>query len=157
MCDIVCMHVFFSNCKELSEDFCSTVITSTHYATGTLEVNADPNNLNDEINQINGLIEFDLCGELLKTLNCIFRYPACSNETENVIPICQSQCLEIDVRIKQCLLNLQNNNLTSTDFPLVEGILSSVECKEPSTYYDFWRRYIEENSTNCVMLSTYVT
>ena len=147
----------FSNCKELNEDFCSTVITSTHYATGTLEINADHNDLNNEIRQINELMEFAYCGDLLNTLNCVVRYPACSHETENIIPICQSQCLEIDVKIKQCLLDFQKNNLTSTDFPLVEGFLSSVECKDPSTYYNFWRRYIEENSTNCAMLSMHTT
>ena len=146
--------VLISNCKELpQEDFCSTMVSSTQYATGTLEISANHNDLNDEIRQINELMEFTTCGELLNTLNCVVRYPACSTDTENIISICRSQCLLIDVQIKQCLLHLQNSNLLTSDFPLVESLLNSVECEEPQTYYNFWRQYIENNSSNCVMLS----
>ena len=124
-----------------------------HYATGTLRINANPNDLDNEISLINELMEFSRCGELLNTLNCVIRYPACSADTENLIPICDTQCLLIDVLIKQCLLDLQNSNLPLSDFPLVDSLLSSVECEESQTYYDFWRRYVDNNSSNCILLS----
>ena len=147
--------MLISNCKELpQDDFCYTMVSSTHYAIGTLEINANPSDLNDEISQINELMEFTTCGELLNTLNCVIRYPACSTDTENIIPICDTQCLQIDVHIKQCLLDLQNSNLFISNFPLVESLLTSVECEEPQTYYDFWRQYVDSNSSNCVLLST---
>ena len=146
------------SCKELpQEQFCSSQLTDhVHYAPGTLWTSADPNDLNDEIRQINELIEFALCGELLNKLNCIVRYPSCSNETEKLIPICESQCLQIDVQIKQCLILLEDN-FPRLNFPLVNSLLSSIECDEPETYYYFPLKHIETNSTNCLMLSTYIS
>ena len=145
---------YISNCKELpTEDVCSTVVTTTQYAIGTPEITVNPDDLNDEIRQINELIEFALCGELLNTLNCVVRYPACSVNTEKLIPICESQCLQIDVQIKQCLLNLQESNLPPSEFPLVHNLLNSIDCLEPNTYYNFGRRYIENNLTDCINLS----
>ena len=123
-----------------------------HFAPGTLWISANHNDLNDEIRQINELMEFTTCGELLNTLNCVVRYPACSTDTEKLIPICQSQCLLIDVQIKQCLINLEDN-FPGSDFPLVKNLLRSIECDEAGTYYNFPFQYIEANSSNCLMLS----
>ena len=153
---MVTVHNYFTylrSCRELpQEDFCSTLLTFEHFAPGTLWISANPYDLNDEIRQINELMEFTTCGELLNALNCVVRYPACSNDTEKLIPICQSQCLLMDVQIKQCLIDLEDN-LSGSEFPLVKNLLSSIECDETETYYNFPLRYVETNSTNCIMLS----
>ena len=147
------MHTHFCSCKELpEEDFCLTLLASDHFAPSTSEISANPSDLNDEISQINELMEFTTCGELLNTLNCLVKYPACSTDTEKLIPICDTQCLQIDVQIKQCLINLEDK-IPGSDFLLVKNLLRSIECDEAETYYNFPFQYIETNSTNCLMLS----
>ena len=83
-------------------------------------------------------------------LNCVIKYPACSADTQKLIPICQSQCPLIDIHIAKCSLDLLNS-----DFPLVKKLLNLFECDDPDTYYNFPPRYIdsEANLTECLMLS----
>ena len=153
----ICLHTYLYSCKELpEEDFCFTLLPSNHFAPGTSEISANPSDLNDEISQINELMEFTTCGELLNTLNCLVKYPACSADTKKLIPICDTQCLLIDVQIKQCLINLEDK-FPGSDFPLVKNLLRSIECDEAETYYNFPFQYIEANSTNCLMLSKLCT
>ena len=155
----MCMYIYIiyicSCAKFPPEDFCSTVLSnSTHYAPGTLGINVNLDELKDEVKRIRNLPEFTTCIELINTLDCIIRYPACNANKEKLIPICQSQCLLIDVQIPQCLLHLENN-LLMTDFPLVKELLRSVECDQPESYYNFPSHYIETNSTDCLMISKF--
>lgn len=149
------MHIYIRSCAETPQDFCSTVhvLPNTHYAPGTLRINADADELKDEIRRIRNLADFSTCIELINELNCVIRYPACSANMKKLIPLCKSQCLSIDYQIAQCLIYLEDNMLIS-DFPLVVNLLTSVECDEPETYYNFPLDYIENNSTECLMLST---
>ena len=146
------MYAYLS-CRELpQEQFCSTLLTNDHYAPGASWIGANPDDLNDEISQINELMEFAVCGELLSTLNCMVRYPVCDTNTEMLIPICEPQCLLIDAQIKQCSFNLENN-FPGSEFPLVKNLFNSIECDEPDTYYNFPLLYIETNSTKCLTIS----
>ena len=126
----------------------------THYAPGKLAIDINPDELQDEIMRIGNLQDFTTCIELIDAINCVIRYPACSANLKKVSPVCQSQCLSIDYQIVQCLVHLEDNMLIS-DFPLVVGLLRTVECDEPETYYNFPSDYIDNNSTGCLMLSTY--
>lgn len=153
LCVIMCIYIPSCSCiKSPPEDFCFTALSSTYYAPGTLGINVNLDDLTDEVKRIRNLPEFTVCLELINTLDCIIRYPACNANTQKLIPICQSQCLLIDAQIPQCLLYLENNFLM-TDFPSVEELLRSVECDDPESYYNFPSHYIETNSTDCLMIS----
>lgn len=80
------------------------------------------------------------------------RFPACSDSMTTIVPICESQCLMIDLQIAQCLLYLEHNMLNQ-DFSLVVDLLRKIECDEPETYYNFPPQYFETNSSECLMLS----
>ena len=145
--------VHINSCEEMPQDFCSTTFPNiTHYAPGTLAIDANPDELQHEISRIGNLQDFTMCIELIDAINCIIRYPACSANMKKVTPVCQSQCLSIDYQTVQCLIYLEDNMLVS-DFPLVVNLLETVECDEPETYYNFPSDYIDSNSTDCLMLS----
>lgn len=148
----------FCSCIKLpKQDYCSTLLTNHHYAPGTLWISSNHSDLNDEIRQINELTDFTRCGELLNTLNCVIRHPACSANTKKLVSICHSQQLTINFQIKLCLLHLEDSGVHSSDFPLVKNLLNSVDCVDPETYYNFPLQYVETNSTNCLMLSKFNT
>ena len=150
----MCRSVLYAcSCKETPQEFCSTILPNNdHYAPGTSGIDADPNELEDEIRRIEDLQDFTTCIELIDALYCTIKHPACSANLKKVSPICQSQCLSIDYQTVQCLIYLEDNNLI-TDFPLVVDLLRTVECDEPDTYYNFPSDYIDNNSTDCLMLS----
>ena len=143
--------MYICSCVESPQDFCSTSLSNTHYAPGTLGINVNPDDLKDEIKKIRNLQEFVTCIELINILDCIIRYPACNSSSQKLIPICQSQCLLIEAQMPQCLLHLENNLLMS-DFPMVEELLRSVDCDNPESYYNFPSYHIETNSTDCLMI-----
>ena len=148
--------MYICSCAEIPQnDSCSNVLAHTHYAPGTLAINVDPDDLDDEIRQINELPDFDNCAELINKLNCMITYPACSVNREQLIPLCPSQCPQLSVQIAQCSLDLLN--VYNSDFQLVQKLLNSFECDDPQTYYNFPSQYIENNSTNCLMISAYIS
>ena len=91
---------------------------------------------------------FEVCEEIFEALHCVVSYPACNASTNKLIPICQSQCLSIDIHITQCSLNLLNSN-----FPLLRNILNTIDCDAPETYYPFPSQYIDTTSSDCIMLT----
>lgn len=142
------MFLHYYSCIDLpQQDFCSAVLTTTHYAPSTLWINS--NDLDDEMRQINELPELTMCKEFLSIFNCTIRYPACNANKTKVVPICESQCPLIDLLKAQCVLELNEYS----DFLLVKELLSSFKCDDPRTYYNFHRNYIESNSTDCLILS----
>ena len=141
------------SCNKLpQQDYCSTVLTYNHYAPGTMWISNDPHDLNHEIQQINELAEFSMCGELLNILNCVIGYPACSTNTHKLTPLCQSQCTVINLQIRQCILCMVMNT-NSSDFRMVKNLLSSFQCGDAETYYNFPSQYVEDNSSDCITLS----
>ena len=146
----ICIIIF--RCIEKPQDFCSTILPIAYYAPGTLGINADADELKDEIRRIRHLPDFTTCIELINALDCVIKYPSCSANTDKIVSICQSQCRSIDSQIIDCLIHLENNMLIS-EFQLVHTLLETVECEEPETYYNFPVEYIEINSTDCLMLS----
>ena len=146
----ICIIIF--RCIEKQQDFCSTILPIAYYAPGTLGINADPDELKDEIRRIRNLPDFTACIELINALDCVIKYPSCSANMNKIVPICQSQCRSIDYQIIECLIHLENNMLIS-EFQLVHNLLETVECEEPETYYNFPVEYIKINSTDCLMLS----
>ena len=141
--------VHVNSCVDSPQDFCSTILPSTHYAPSTSWITTNPDDLEKEIMR---LPESGTCTELIKTLNCVVKYPACSTDTQKLIPICQSQCPQINIQIARCSLDL-----VSSDFILVKRLLNSFGCYDPNSYYNFPSRYIniETNTTECLMLSKY--
>lgn len=119
---------------------------STDYASSTLWFNTTV--LDDELRQIKELPQSDLCNEFLSLFNCTVRYPACNANTSKVLPICPSQCSQVELRKAQCVVLLDKYS----DFQMVKGLLNTFECDEPGTYYNFHRSYID--SSDCIMLST---
>ena len=137
------------SCQELpQEDFCSTVLSSTIYAPSTLWIN--PNDLDDEIRQLNKLPDSAPCRNFLTVFNCTIRYPACNANATKVAPICTTQCALVDLQKSQCALVLDKY----PELQVVKELVNTFACKEPVTYYNFHRDYIETtNSSDCVMLS----
>ena len=146
--------IIICSCEEKPQDSCSTILSNTHYAPGTLGIDANPVELSDEISRIKNSSDLTICIELIDILSCVTRYPACSDNMKTIIPICESQCLIIDFQIAQCLIHLEDNMLNQ-EFPLVRTLLGSVECDEPETYYNFPTHYFETNSSECLMLGMY--
>ena len=145
--------MYIHSCEDFPQNnSCSTVLAHTHYAPGTLGFDVDPDDLDDEIERINELPDFNNCAELINTLNCLMTFPACSRDTEKLIPICQSQCPLLNVQTAQCSLDLLN--LHNSEFPLVNRLLHVFDCDDHNAYYNFPRRYVETNRTNCLMIST---
>ena len=149
------MHTYPCSCINLpQQNYCSTIITYDHYAPGTLWISANPHDLNDEIQQIDELAEFTMCGDLLHLLNCVIGYPACRTNTYKLIPICRSQCTVINLQIRQCILCMEMNT-NSSDYLLAKNLLNSFECDDPKTYYNFPLQYVETNSDDCITLSKF--
>ena len=145
--------VYLYSCEETPQDFCSSMFpNNTHYAPGTLGIDVNLDKLQDEISRMSNLQDFTMCIELIDALNCLIKYPACSVNMKKVSPICQSQCLTVYYQTAQCLIYLEDN-MRILDFPLVVDLLRTVECDEPDTYYNFPSDYIDNNSTDCLMLS----
>ena len=118
------------------------------YAPSTLWIN--PNDLDDEIRQLNKLPGSTACREFLTVFNCTIRHPPCDANGTKVVPICPSDCPLIDFRRSQCALVLNEYS----GFELLKELLNSFNCDQPRTYYNFHRRYFEtDNSSDCVTLS----
>ena len=138
------MYVHACSCKTLPQQHvCSAV--STDYASSTLWFDTD--DLDDELSQINELPGSDECNKFLSLLNCTIRYPACNANQSKVLPICPSQCPQIELQKAQCVVLLNDY----PDFQMVKGLLNSFECNQPETYYNFDESYID--SSDCIMLS----
>ena len=75
-------------------------------------------------------------------------YPACNPSTKKLIPVCESQCLLVDLEKAQCSVDLLQSN-----FPLLQNVINSFKCDDPRAYYNFPSQYMETNSTECFMLS----
>ena len=144
--------IIICSCEERSQGSCSDILSNTRHAPGTSGIIANPVELRDEINRIETSSDATTCVQLIEILSCITTYPACSNNMKTIIPICQSQCLKIDLQIAQCLVYLDNNMLNQK-FPLIRTLLVSVECDKPGTYYNFPSYYFETNSSECLLLS----
>jgi len=99
----------------------------------------------------NQLVPISQCVDVIETLECLVALPVCNDTTGMIVPICPSLCTMIDSTITECRELFVNN---SSEFPLVNQLLT-INCSNPTTYYKFPYRNIE-NGTDDLCISELV-
>ena len=100
---------------------------------------------------INEFEPFDRCRTIVTEVICVYRYPACSNITGRLLPICTYICQGIESVIVDC-------SLESFGYPTVSQIVNSFDCLDPQTYFtDFPDDYIEDDPSECSLPGNYLT